>query len=156
MRASRGVLLFIVALLLQWWWNSHLAYWGVAPQFLLAFTVLIASRRGPVFAMLVGYAWGLCADVQRADLFGSDALLYAFCGYLAGMVRWQIDLQAAAPLAVAVLVLSGLYEVLRGLVGWVFVKSSLWNGWFPALVMPPLNALVATAAAIVWDLWRDL
>ena len=90
----RGACLFVAAMFLQWWWNAHFAYWGAAPQFLFALTVVIAARRGPVTAMLIGYAWGLFSDTLRADLFGADALLYALAGYAAGMVRRQIDLSA--------------------------------------------------------------
>jgi rod shape-determining protein MreD len=151
----RAIGLFIGAMLLQWWWNSHLAYWGAAPQFLLALTVLVAARRGPVAAMLVGYAWGLYSDLLRADLFGADALLYALAGYSAGLVRRQIDLAATGPLAAAVLVLSWLYLLARGALGAVFAQSFLWTGWIPALAAPPMNALVAALAAEAWDARRE-
>jgi rod shape-determining protein MreD len=155
MSAVRLAGLFVAAMLLQWWWSSHLSYWGAAPQFLFALTVLIAARRGPIAAMLIGWMWGLYSDVLRADLFGADALLYALAGYSAGLVRRQIDLQATGPLAAAVLILSWVYLLLRGLLGAMFAKSFLWTGWIPALATPPMNALFVIFAAEMWDVRRE-
>lgn len=151
MNAARAALLLAAAMLLQWWWSTHLAYWGAAPQFLLALTVLIAARRGPVPAMLIGWTWGLYSDVLRADLFGADALLYMLAGYVAGEFRRQVDLEATGPLAVAVFLFSWAYLLLRGVLGTIFAKSFLWAGWIPALATPLLNALTAAAAAELWD-----
>jgi len=151
MSPLRAGAFFLGAMMLQWFWNTHLSYWGAAPQFLLAATVLIAARRGPVAAMLVGYVWGLYSDVLRADLFGADALLYALVGYAAGLVRRQIDLQTVAPLSAVVLLLSWLYFVGRGLLGLIFVKSFYWPGWIPVLATPPMNALAAMIADVLWE-----
>ncbi len=147
----RGAALFVAAMFIQWWWNSHLAYWGAAPQFLLALTVLIAARRGPVPAMLVGYVWGLFSDTLRADLFGADALLYALAGYGAGMVRRQIDLGAPEPLAATVCLLTWAYALLVGLLGQIFLKSFVWVGWASFLAAPFMNALVVILGAALLD-----
>jgi rod shape-determining protein MreD len=158
MSAVRLAGLFVAAMLLQWWWNSHLSYWGAAPQFLFALTVLIAARRGPIPAMLLGWLWGLYSDVLHADLFGADALLYACAGYAAGLVRRQIDLQATPPLAAAVLILSWIYLIVRGFLGKIFGPAGtgfLWPGWISALATPPMNALFAIVAAEMWDVRRD-
>jgi|GEM_PF-1886898 len=158
MSTVRLAALFVFAMLVQWWWSTHLAYWGAAPQLLFALTVLIAARRGPIAAMLIGWMWGLYSDVLRADLFGADALLYAFAGYAAGMVRRQIDLAATPPLAAAVLIMSWIYLIARGVLGKLFGPagtSLLWTGWIPAIATPPLNALVAVFAAEMWDVRRE-
>jgi rod shape-determining protein MreD len=143
----RGLTLFIGAMFLQWWWNSHLAYWGAAPQFLLAMTVVVAARRGPVPAMLAGFAWGLFSDTLRADLFGADALLFSLAGYAAGMVRSQVDLGAPEPLAATVFLLTWAYALLLGVLAHVFLKSFLWVGWIQFITAPFMNALVAIIGA---------
>lgn len=155
MRPLRSFVIFVGAMFLQWWWNTHLSYWGAAPQFLLALTVLLAARRGPVAAMLFGFAWGLYADALRADLFGANALLYTLAGYVAGSVRKQIDLRAAGPLAATVLILSWGYVLTLGLLGAVFDRSFFWVGWVPALFTPFMNALAASVASLCWDIWGE-
>lgn len=155
MKPLRAAFLFVGAMFLQWWWNTHLSYWGAAPQFLLALTVLLAARRGPVPAMLFGFAWGLYADALRADLFGANALLYTLAGYTAGNVRKQIDLRATGPLAITVLILSWGYVLMIGLLGAVFERSFFWVGWVPALFTPFLNALAVSAAALGGDIWGE-
>jgi len=154
-RPLRTLFIFVAAMLLQWWWNTHLSGWGAAPQFLLALTVLLAARRGPVLAMFFGFAWGLYADALRADLFGANALLYTLAGYVAGTVRKQIDLRAAGPLAATVLILSWGYVLMIGLIGAVFERSFCWVGWIPALFTPFLNALTASVATLFWDIWGE-
>lgn len=143
----RGIALFVGAMFLQWWWNTHLAYWGAAPQFLLALTVVVAARRGPVTAMLAGFVWGLFADSLRADLFGADALLYSLAGYVAGMVRSQVDLGAPEPLAATVFLFTWAYAILLGVLGQIFMKSFVWVGWIPFLTAPFMNAIVAIIGA---------
>lgn len=151
----RGLVLFVGAMFVHWWWNTHLALWGAAPQILLALTILIAARRGPISAMLLGFVWGLYADTIRADLFGANALLYMLAGYCAGMVRRQMDLRAIGPLAATVFILSWTYALLFGVLGQIFLKSFLWIGWPSFLAAPFLNAMVAIVGAVVWEVWGD-
>ena len=153
MNVLRGTALFFLAMFVQWWWNSHLAYWGAAPQILLTLTVLIAARRGPVPAMLIGYVWGLYSDTLHADLFGANALLYALAGYAAGVVRRQMDLRAVGPLVATVFILSWAYSLMLGLLGHVFMKSFLWVGWVSFLAAPFLNAAIAVVCALAWEFW---
>ena len=155
MSVIRGAFLFIAAMFLQWWWNAHLSYWGAAPQFLFALTILIAARRGPVTAMLIGYAWGLFSDTLRADMFGADALLYALAGYAAGMVRRQLDLSAPEPLAATVFLMTWAYALLLGFLGHVFLKSFVWVGWISFLAAPFMNALVAVFGTVMLDARGD-
>lgn len=151
MRFPRLAGAFVAAMFAQWWWNSHLAYGGVAPQILLALTVLVAARSGPIAAMLCGYAWGLYADTLRPDLFGANALLYAWAGYAAGAIRRQMDLREAGPLVVTVLVVSWAYALSLAALGQVFLRAPIWDGGLPFLAVPFLNAAVAIAVAALWD-----
>lgn len=151
----RGLSMVIGVMFLQWWWNTHLAYWGIAPQFLFALSILVASRRGPVAAMLLAWTWGLYADTLRADLFGANALLYTLAAYFAGNVRRQMDLRAVGPLVTAVFILSILHSVMLGLIGTLFAKSFFWVGWSSFLVAPFLNAFVAAIGALIWEVWGN-
>lgn len=148
---ARGLALFLGAMFLQWWWNTHFAYWGAAPQFLLALTILIAARRGPVLGMLAGFGWGLYLDVARAELFGASALILTLAAYVAGVVRRQIDLRAMGPLAATTFLFTWAGFLTQGLLGLIFTKSFESPGWMSLLLTPFLNALVVTAASVIWD-----
>lgn len=147
----RSFSLYAGAMLLQWWWNTHFSYWGAAPQFLLVATLLIASRRGPVPAMLAGFGWGLFLDVSRAELFGASAFLLTGAGYVAGMVRKQIDLRAAGPLAACTVFVTLGVLLTHGALGFVFAKGFEHFGWRTWLFTPLMNALLAGAGAVLWD-----
>jgi len=151
----RGFVLFIGAMFLQWWWNTHLAYWGAAPQFLLVLTILIAARRGPVLGMLAGFAWGLYLDVARAELFGASALILTLAAYFVGVARRQIDLRAAGPLAATTFLFTWAAFIGLGLLGLVFTKSFEWGGFIAVALTPFLNVAAVTTAAIVWDVRED-
>jgi rod shape-determining protein MreD len=148
----RGSVVFVGAMLLQWWWNTHFAYWGAAPQFLFALTLLVAARRGPVAGMLAGFAWGLYLDVARAELFGASALALTFCAWLVGAARRHIDLRAPGPLAAGSFMLTLFVFVLHGLLALAFARSFEWPSWIALLATPFLNAVTAVALAIAWDL----
>lgn len=151
----RGAALFIGAMFLQWWWNTHFAYWGAAPQFLLVLTVIIAARRGPVLGMLAGFGWGIYLDVARAELFGASALILTLAAYFVGLVRRQIDLRAAGPLAVMTFFFTWGGFVVLGLIGLAFTRSFEWSGWIAVLATPFLNVVTVTVAALLWDARED-
>lgn len=148
----RGTAIFVGAMLLQWWWNTHFAYWGAAPQFLFSLTLLAAARRGPVTGMLAGFAWGLYLDVARAELFGASALALTVCAWLVGAARRHIDLRAPGPLAVGAFMLTLFVFILHGLLALMFARSFEWPSWTALLATPFLNAATTTALAIAWDL----
>jgi rod shape-determining protein MreD len=152
----RGLLVFVGAMAVQWWWNAHFAYWGAAPQFLLVLTILFAARRGAVPGMLAGFGWGLYLDVARAELFGASALTLTLAAYFAGIMRRQIDLRTAGPLAATTFLFTWAVFVGHGLLGLVFTRSFEWAGWTSALVTPFLNSILAILASIAWDVfWED-
>ena len=147
----RASALFVGAMFLQWWWNTHFAYWGAAPQFLFVLTILIASRRGPLLGMLAGFGWGLYLDVARAELFGASALTLILAAYFVGVARRQIDLRAPGPLAAMTVLFTWAGFVGLGLLGLMFTKSFEWSGWISILLTPFLNAAAVTVAALAWD-----
>ena len=151
----RATLIFIGAMFLQWWWNTHFAYWGAAPQFLLVLTILIAARRGTVVAMLAGFGWGLYLDVARAELFGASALTLTLAAYLVGVVRRQVDLRAVGPLAAISFVMTWAIFLSQGILGLIFTGSFEWSGWIAITATPLLNAAAITLASLSWDVWGE-
>lgn len=151
----RGLVIFIGAMFVQWWWNTHFAYWGAAPQFLLVLTILIAARRGPVLGMLAGFGWGLYLDVARAELFGASALILTLAAYFVGITRRQIDLRAAGPLAATTFLFTWASFIGLGLLGLTFTKSFEWGGWIAIVTTPFLNVATVTVATLAWDARED-
>lgn len=152
----KSLLVYVGAMFLQWWWNTHFSYWGAAPQFLLVLTLLLASRRGPVGAMLAGFGWGLFLDLSRAELFGASAFLLMGAAYVAGMVRRQIDLRAPGPMAAcaALVTLGALFT--HGLLGLIFAKTWEGFGWRVWLFTPLMNGFLAAAGAALWDFFGSV
>lgn len=151
----RAGVLFVGAMFLQWWWNTHLAYWGAAPQFLLVLTILVAARRGPILGMFAGFGWGLYLDVARVELFGARSLIFTLAAYFIGAARRQIDLRAIGPLAATTFLFTWAVFLGLGLLGLTFTKSFEWSGWIVVLATPFLNAAVVAVAALLWDARRD-
>ncbi|MEK7390340.1 MAG: rod shape-determining protein MreD [Elusimicrobiota bacterium] len=148
----RTTIIFVGAMCLQWWWNTHLAYWGAGPQFLLVLTVLVAARRGTVTAMLAGFVWGLYLDVARAELFGASALTLTLIAYGVGVVRRQVDLRAAGPLATMTFIITWAAFLCHGLIGLIFKKSFEWSGPVVIIATPFLNAGAIAVASLLWEI----
>lgn len=150
----RSVGVFVGAMFLQWWWSTHWAIWGAAPQFLLAFTVVLAARGGVVRAMSAGFFWGLFLDVLSPHLFGANALLLTLCAYGVGAARRQIDLKGLGPLGIIVVAATWAYALALGTLGLVFLKGFLWVGWATFFLGAFLNAAAAAIFALAWPAQR--
>ena len=148
---ARLIVLFFAAMLAQWWWTSHGAIAGLAPQLLLVLTVAVAARYGATRAMFLGFFWGLFLDVLAARLVGANALAFTLAAYGTGSVRRQVDLLGAGPQMVMVYVVSVIYFLLMGLFGLVFLKTFLWVGWPQFLLDPVYNCLVVLGVLLLWE-----
>ncbi len=146
----RAAALFVGAMVLQWWWNTHLSYWGAAPQFLFVLTILLAARRGPVLGMFAGFGWGLYVDGVRAELFGASALTFTLAAYFVGVIRHQIDLRSIGPLAVMTCLFTWGGFIGFWILGLIFTKRFEWSGWISVVMTPLLNALTITLLAQIF------
>jgi rod shape-determining protein MreD len=158
MNQIRLVVLFVLAMAMQWWWMTHFSIFGLAPQFLLVLTVAMASRHGAVWAMLYGFLWGLFLDVLSPRLFGANALALTLVAYGTGSVRRQIDVAGLAPQALVVFGVTWAYFLLLGVLGLVFTpghKSFDWVGWPAFLADPFLNILVTGLVYALWEPRRE-
>lgn len=142
---------FFLAGAAQWAWSAYFSFWGLTPQALLVLTVVAAARRGALAAMCFGFAWGLCLDVFRAHLFGSNALALTLIGYAVGSARRQIDVTSLASLSVVIVAITWGYFLLHGLLGLIFLKTFLWVGWSEFLLDPVYNCLVLPFLFWFWE-----
>lgn len=148
---ARLVIVFFAAMAGQWWWSSHGAIAGVAPQLLLVLTVAIAARFGALRAMFMGFLWGLFLDVMSARLVGANALALTLTAYGTGSMRRQVDLLGVGPLCLMVFSSTLVYFLTLGLLGLVFLKTFLWVGWASFIVDPFYNCLVALLLIVFWE-----
>jgi len=132
---------FFLAMVLHWLWSTHLTVFGLAPQFLLISTVVVAGRSGPVAGQCYGFAWGLFLDLLSGHVFGANALCLTLAAYGVGMLRRQMDVGSLPPQAVLVALLTPVYLVFYGLTGTVFEHRFLWAGWKVFLLTPVYNCL---------------
>jgi len=67
--------------------------------------------RGPLAGETIGFMWGLLVDASGLGLVGLHALLYAAAGYMAGMLRRQLDEDKIWTQAIFTVIVSVLYVV---------------------------------------------
>ncbi len=151
MSLVRMILLFVAAMLLQWWLSAYFLVFDMAPRLLLVLTVAIATRLGPIPGMCYGFAWGLFLDVLRAQLFGANALAYTIIAYGTGAVRRQIDVVGVGPQAVTVLLMTWGYLLLSGFLGLIFIKVFFFPGWRVFLLNPLSNAVLVPIVYVFWE-----
>ncbi|MBI4057115.1 MAG: rod shape-determining protein MreD [Elusimicrobia bacterium] len=146
--------LFVGALVLQWWWSTYLSIGGLAPQCLLVLTVAVAAYRGPEMGQGMGFFWGLFLDTLGVHLFGAHALLLSLMGFLVGRLRRQVDVASLPPQVLAVWVLSIIYSLLYHLLGLMFLREFLWWGWWAFVFVPIMNACLAPFVFYLID-WTE-
>lgn len=143
MSALRGLSLFCVGILLEWFWSTYLSVFGLAPSLTLILTVAVASREGPAAGQLYGFFWGLFLDVLGTHVFGAGALALTLAGYLVGMLRRQMDVSSPLSQCMVVGTVSLVFHAFVGLTGLVFERQFLWVGWKVFFLGTLYNCLIA-------------
>lgn len=84
---------FVAGMVIQFSLNQFFSIAGVAPNFLLVFTIFIGLMYGPVPGQLFGFIWGLSWDIMSVDLFGSHVFLLTTVGFVSGLLskKWNED-----------------------------------------------------------------
>ena len=70
---------------------GNIAILGAAPNFLLLSTVFFAVRAGPMKGEVLGFLWGLLSDVASTSVFGSQAFMLTFVGFVVGKLEGKVD-----------------------------------------------------------------
>ena len=82
MKTVRIVLLAVVIFVLQLKVVPSIGLLGVAPDLVIVFLVALVLERGPVAAVIIGFALGFLQDLGNASFLGMNALaksLIAYC-----------------------------------------------------------------------------
>jgi rod shape-determining protein MreD len=127
-------------------------------QLLVIAVIYWGLSHGSVSAPLMGFVWGLLTDAASLGLLGERALLFAAVGFIAGLLRRQLD--DTKPWTQAIFTLIASLGILLGemLIDHCFlrgahpVRASTW-------VQPVWNALAAPILFLLlrsWDMAWDI
>lgn len=143
MKVLQWPAVFLGAVVVQWWWSTHLAVFGLAPQVLFLLVVAVASSAGPVPGQCFAFGWGLALDVMAPHLFGGNALVLTLLAYLVGVGRRQMDVTSPVSQAFLVALLTPVYSLALSVVGLVFEGDGFWADWKALCLLPLYNAVLA-------------
>ena len=103
-RALAGVLVVLLALVVQVSLFPHVAWHGIVPNLCLLVVAGAALTRGPQFAMPLGFVAGVLLDLAppAGHVAGRWALALVLVGYVAGRVRQEAPGFSGRPTATAV------------------------------------------------------
>jgi rod shape-determining protein MreD len=100
------IMTFLLVFVLHILMAEPMSVLGSRPNFFLLATIFFAIRGGPVIGELLGFSWGLLADVTSISLFGSQTFMLTLVGYIAGRLEGMIDEEKYSAQMVLVLLLS--------------------------------------------------
>ncbi len=139
-----------VAIVLQVSIASHLAIFGVVPNFVLLVVVTLALVEGPVAGCWAGFVGGLLFDLQGSTIVGPYALVLCVVGYVAGTMQanmfaegWLLPVTVVAVAGLATEFSYGVILALleQGAAFWyavthVMLPAALYNTALAVLVYP--------------------
>lgn len=103
--------------------NHYLALSNAAPQVLLLAVVAHGFLFGPIIAQILGFCWGLMSDATGIQLFGLNAFLLTFIGYVAGQFRRRVAGERLSAQLVMAVVATALYVWVASLVYSMFDEA---------------------------------
>lgn len=154
-RLLLGAVTVVTALLLQTTVLARLPLPGGVPDLLLVLVVGMALVDGPRSGLLTGFATGLLADLGADHELGRTALVYAFVGYVAGLLQQDRPRSVLLPIGAVAAAAAGavtLYAV-EGLllgdprIGWSSYRPALLGTTAYSVLLAPL--VVPLVAALV-------
>jgi rod shape-determining protein MreD len=128
---------------------------GVSANIVLIAVLFFGLARGPLVGELMGFLWGLLMDASSLGLMGLHALLYASAGYLAGMLRRQLDQDKVWTQSIFTLIISVLYVVVYLILDRIFSLGPHPVSWAMG-IQPISNAVIAPAVFWLLQRWTQL
>lgn len=145
---------FIVQLIL----NHYLALASAAPQILLLGVLAHGFLFGPIIAQILGFCWGLMSDTTGVQMFGLDAFLLTFIGYVAGQFRRRVAAERLSAQLVMSMVATSLYAWMASLLYGLFDEAGhrfTWSHFFVEIIYNALFVPLVFVAVERWaNLWR--
>jgi len=134
--------------------NHFLGGTWAAVDLILVTVLFNGLSRGPLVAEGMGFVWGLLSDASSLGLMGIHALLYAGSGYLAGIVRRQLDETQAWTQMLFTFGISVLYALLYLLLDRLFGRGNRPAGW-SLVIHPFVNAVIAPVVFWLMQRWSE-
>lgn len=147
-------LYFLSTLILVLWVQLASHYFigstGFSPNIIICAVLYFGLSRGPISGELMGFFWGLLMDAGSLGLMGLHALLYSGAGFMAGVLRRQLDEDKGWTQAIFTLGVTVLYVIFYFVLDRLFASGAHPMSW-TMLGQPLVNAV---AAPFVFGLMR--
>jgi rod shape-determining protein MreD len=134
--------------------NHFLGGTWAAVDLILVTVLFNGLSRGPLVAEGMGFVWGILVDASSLGLMGIHAILYALSGYMAGLVRRQLDESKAWTQAIFSFGVSVLYALLYLGLDRIFGRGNRPMGW-SLLIHPFANAVIAPLVFWLMERWAE-
>ena len=155
----KRLLFYILTIWIVLWLQVlHNHYFGgsrFSVNLVLIIVLYFGLMRGPIVGQSLGFIWGLLTDASSLGLMGMHTLLYALAGYVAGMLRRQLDETKTFTQSFFTFAASLAYVVLYVGLDHVFTSAERPVGWQMA-IQPVVNALLAPAFFWFMRWWSGL
>ena len=149
------VLTLVLVLWVQMAGDFFIGSTGISSNVVLIGVLFYGLSRGPLVGELMGFFWGLLIDASGLGLMGLHALLYASSGYLAGMLRRQLDQDKVWTQAIFTLMISILYVICYLILDRLFSLGPHPVSWAMA-VQPLSNGVIAPLIFWLMQRWTQL
>ena len=155
-RSAYVVSTLILGVLLQIILTRYLSLFDASPQVLLLLTVAHGFLFGPLMGEVVGFFWGVMSDASGVRLFGLNAFLLTFAGYLAGKLRRRVASERpTAQLAIG-LVVTLYYAWGVSNISKLFEESGSRFSYGHVVMEIIFNTLFVTIFFYLTERWRNL
>jgi rod shape-determining protein MreD len=155
----KKTLFFLITLVLVTWvqlaGNLFMGTSGLGANFVLVIVLYMGLAKGPLAGEMMGFFWGLLVDASSLGLMGLHAVLYAAVGFLAGMLRRQLDENKVWTQTIFTLIVSVFYGVFYFTLDRIFSPGPHPVSW-GLLLQPFINSLVAPIVFWVMRRWSQL
>lgn len=135
--------------------NHFLGGTVFATDLILIGALYFGLTRGPLAGVLIGLILGLLVDASSLGLMGLHTLLYASAGYLAGILRRQLDEEKPWTQGIFTFAISLLYVVLYLMLEHLFLAEARPFS-LRVLAKPMANALIAPIVFSLLHSWSLL
>ncbi|MBQ4527885.1 MAG: rod shape-determining protein MreD [Clostridia bacterium] len=124
MKSILSVLTFLVLLIIQTTWDGVLSLFGIMPNILLVYTLLMSFNSTPLKAGIIGAVCGLAFDVSGSGVIGLNAIIIMYTAVIASMSASKFYCENCLVSGGMVFVLTLVSQLLR-----VLFSSLIYSGF---------------------------